>query len=398
MSNQKLKTIVAAVKCSFYDQSLLSEKVAEAVNLSGGWPKSVRHGSHVLLKPNLLTVRTPEEAVTTHPEFVRAVIRVLRQNSINEITIGDSPAGNYSWEELWKLTGMRKIADEENVKLLPFENVTRIDISKIGTLPILKELKSFDAVISLPKLKTHMLTKITGAVKNSYGLVIGRAKSAFHGKYPSPQKMAGFLAAIYGQLKPDFVIMDAVECMEGNGPANGTPHRLGLILAGEDAVAVDVCACQAYGYNATDIPMLVETGKLEAGVIDPELIQKNGDGWSLISAQKAKKSKADFLNFIPESVFHMATFFLRYRPYINPDICVKCGVCQNVCSQKAIKLPPKKTAVNSQKCILCMCCLEACSSHAIELQSAGQYFLRSFRKTIRRLILFLSHIITSDKK
>lgn len=367
-----MKTTVSAVICDSYAPPLLEEKIRLAVELAGGWPEKLKPGANVLLKPNLLSARTPEQCVTTHPEVVRAVIRELRRKGIEKITIADSPAGNYSWQELWDKTGMRKIADEEKVDLIPVDNFVRKEIPGYGSVPVLKEFSSFDMFISLPKLKTHLLTKITGAVKNSYGLMVGEAKSGFHGKCPSPRKMANFLAAVYGIIKPDFVIMDAVESMAGDGPAAGTPFKSGLIFAGADAVAVDSCACTVYGYTANEIPLLVKTESMGFGTANPELIEKAGDGWEKMKNMKAKRSISDVLHRFPEPAFKILTMLLKCRPSIKQDICVKCGKCFKVCSQKAVESASGKFTVNSGKCILCMCCIEACPVKAIDLRYPAQ--------------------------
>lgn len=382
----KNKTVVAAEICQSYDPELLKKAVANAVKAAGGWPKSLSPITSVLLKPNLLSARSPEQAVTTHPEFVRAVICELRKTGVKRIALADSPAGNYSWEKLWDKTGMKQIADEEKIDLLPMDEFKRIEINKDISVPVMKELADFDLVISLPKLKTHILTKLTAAVKNSYGLIPGPAKSMFHGQYQSPLKMGEFIADIYNIIKPDFVIMDAVECMEGQGPANGSPFPLGLVLAGEDAVAVDACACEAYNYQATDIPLLVKCAANGFGIIDHDKISRMGNGWEILKNKKPKRSKSDFLHSIPEGMFHFLTWFLSFRPYINQKSCIKCGVCEKVCSQDAIIKKGDKFKVKGSKCILCMCCMESCAEHAISLKTIwGRMFGFKKSKTSKKI-------------
>ena len=72
------KALVSCVKCRTYERDEVREKVREAIALAGGLPEKIKNGSKVLLKPNLLTAKEPENAVTTHPEFLRAVIRELK--------------------------------------------------------------------------------------------------------------------------------------------------------------------------------------------------------------------------------------------------------------------------------------------------------------------------------
>ena len=371
LNNINQKTTVAAVKCNTYERKLLRLKIDEAIKLAGGFPDSIKAGAKILIKPNLLTPKHPDTCTTTNPEIVRALVRELKSNGIDDITIGDSPAGNHSWEKLWSKTGMQSVADDENVKLLPFDNFKIASTEGIKRIPVLKELNEFDAVISVPKLKTHLLTKMTGAVKNSYGLVVGNAKSNFHGDFPSPRKMSDFIGRIFGLIKPDFVIMDAVDCMEGDGPNSGKPKHIGVIIAGKDAVAIDACACKVYGYTYSEINVLRKCVELKHGVASKDFINKTGDGWNLIEKAKAKRAKADFLFKIPESLFFIITYFARCRPVLEKKNCIKCGICANTCTQNAIKVSKKKFKLKSSKCVLCMCCIEACPYNAINLRSSS---------------------------
>ena len=367
------KTKVAAVKCSTYQTELLQTKIKDAIELAGGFPAQIKPGAKILIKPNLLTATVPEAAITTHPNIVRALIRILKEQGITDITFGDSPAGEHSWEKLWKLTGMKSVAEEENVTLMPFENFKTICIKNVAGLehvPVLKELDNFDAIISLPKLKTHLLTKVTGAVKNSYGLIIGRAKSNFHGSFPSPRKMSNFIGHLYGSLRPDFVIMDAIDCMEGDGPNYGKVKHVGAVIAGKDAVAVDSCACEIYGYTYSEINILKTTVELGYGVAGKAHVERTGNAWEAVVNANAKRSKADFLFKIPEKLFFLVTYFAKCRPVIDKKSCVRCGVCAEACSQKAITISKNKCKIQGSKCVLCMCCIEACPYHAITLTSS----------------------------
>lgn len=366
MSGNKEK--VSCVKCFSYDRPEILERVRETVNLAGGFPEKIKKGSKVLLKPNMLTAKAPEYAVTTHPEFIRAVILLLKEKGA-EVTVGDSPASEHKWEKIWTDTGIKKICDEENVRLIPFENGKIIKFKEGQNIPVLKELDDFDALISLPKLKTHVLTKITGTIKNSYGLVIGRAKSHFHSLYPSPWKMSGFIGELYGYLKPDFVIMDAVVCMEGDGPNTGSPFKGGLIFAGRDGVAVDSCAVKVFGYDYKDIMHINIAAEKGYGIADQDKIDKIGNGFEQLGKTKRKRSKADLLFKIPEKLFFIITMIAKSRPSIDTTKCVQCGICMKICSQKAIFKQNEKYKVKVSKCVLCMCCIEACSYQAIRLKS-----------------------------
>jgi uncharacterized protein (DUF362 family)/NAD-dependent dihydropyrimidine dehydrogenase PreA subunit len=368
--NKTSKTVVSAIYCNSYTQKQVTEKIKEAINTAGGLPTKFKPGCKVLINPNLLTAKTPENAATTHPSVVRGVIKYLKTKGINDISIGDSPAGNHDWKKLWDITGMSEVAKNENVTLLPFNKTKPITIDNNIIIPVLKEIDDFDGIISIPKLKTHLLTKITGAVKNTYGMIPGKAKTHFHGTHPSPQKMSRFIAKLYGTLKPDYIVMDSIECMEGEGPNTGRPAQVGLIFAGEDGVAIDSEACSIFGYKPSDILILEETTKAGFGINDKNFIERRGDGWSTINTLKAKKAiLSDIFYKIPEKLFFIISYITSCRPKINEKICLKCGKCIDECSQDAIYINHKKKyKIKSKKCILCMCCIETCPYKAISLK------------------------------
>jgi uncharacterized protein (DUF362 family)/Pyruvate/2-oxoacid:ferredoxin oxidoreductase delta subunit len=365
-------TAVAAVACPDYNPERLDAAVSDAITASGGLPPSITPGSSVLIKPNLLTAKPPEQAVTTHPDLVAALVRFLRRNGIDRIVVGDSPAGLYSWEELWEKTGYTEMARREKIRLVPFEEIHRVDFPGAGILPITKVWNDVDAVISVPKLKTHTLTKMTAAVKNSYGLIVGGAKSGLHGRYPSPRQMGEFVGRLHHLLKPDYVLMDSIVCMEGDGPSDGTPARVGVLLAGTDAVAADSMACRVYGYAPEDLPYLAIAAKEGPGIADRTRITATGNGWDIVNSIRLKRSRSDFLHRFPGWLFGLGTRFLLCKPEICPTACVRCGKCAAVCPGNAIEKHSDSTyRIDPKRCVLCVCCMEACPCHAVSMISPG---------------------------
>jgi ferredoxin len=230
-----------------------------------------------------------------------------------------------------------------------------------------------------------MLTKMTAAVKNSYGLIVGGAKSGLHGHYPSPRQMGDFIGRLHSLLKPDFVLMDAIVCMEGDGPSDGTPAPLGVLFAGLDAVAVDACACRAYGYDPTALPYLVSAAQQSSGIIDPSRITKTGNGWEIVENARLKRSRSDFLHRFPQWLFRLGTRFLLCKPEISDPPCIRCGKCAGICPGKAIGKNSDGTfRIDPKRCVLCVCCIEACPCHAIAMISPGMRFHRKIKTISRR--------------
>lgn len=376
--------IVAAVRCPDYDREAVERAVREAMTCSGVLAGTEWRGKTVLLKPNLLSPRPPGEAVTTHPEIVRAAARIIRAAGAKAIWIGDSCAGEHADATLWTKTGMQSVADDTGAVLKSFRETPASRLIGDRPVPVPGWLEQVDLIVSLPKLKTHTLTGLTCAMKNTYGLIVGGAKSSYHASHPSPRSMSKFLVHVYMALKPHAFIVDSIEALEGEGPANGSPRKVGLILAGRDGVAVDATCARMLKGGAAGIPMLSLAGKLGAGSADPAHIRVLGDGESLLDTIRLKPSLGRFLLAIPESLFKPVTHLLSCRPKIDDALCVKCGVCAEICSQKAIRrLDDGRYRVEGARCIICMCCAESCPRHAILVKSPLDLFRRLKRTAMR---------------
>ncbi|MDD5429041.1 MAG: DUF362 domain-containing protein, partial [Candidatus Omnitrophica bacterium] len=228
---------VSLVKCQDYDRDKVFDAVKRCVDLVGGIGAYVRPGTKVLIKPNLLSARTPEEGVDTHPEVVRAVVRLVKAAQGVPI-IGDSPGGyGANIDEIFDKSGMRAMAKEEGAELVKFTASKSID-----GIPFTRYLFDCDSVISVPKFKTHCLTVMTAGIKNMYGTVVGLHKVECHSKAPNEEDFVKIIAKVYSVAKPRLTIVDGITAMEGDGPSGGKTRQMGLLMAGADAVAIDAVA------------------------------------------------------------------------------------------------------------------------------------------------------------
>src|SRR3989338_794235 len=140
---------VAIVRCESYETQRVFDAVKRAVGIVGGIEKFVKPGIKVLLKPNLLSARPPEDAVDTHPEVVRAVLRLVKAAGGAPI-IGDSPGGfGKNVDEVFEISGMKRLASEEGVQLVKFRSSKFVD-----GIPISRYALDSDCFISIPKFKT----------------------------------------------------------------------------------------------------------------------------------------------------------------------------------------------------------------------------------------------------
>ncbi len=373
----KVKVKVGLVKCNTYDSNELEKALEEAMDLSGGIDVK---GKKLLLKPNILSDSDPIKAISTHPEFVRAVIKYMQKAGAVEIYIGDSPGfqrPGYSGRK----SGIRQVADETGAKWVDFTKGKTTIKTETGKkqkkFKVTSIINDVDMVISIPKIKTHMLMYFTGAVKNLFGLLPGLSKSPYHVSYPDRNNFGEMILDLLEAVKPAYSIMDAVIGMEGPGPGNGYPRPVNLIIASKNAVALDIVASSIVGYDPMDIPTNKLALKRDLGLDNISDIEVKGLNIEdvIIKDYKLIKSK-QFQNII-FNLFHFRVFEkiqqkMKPKPYFIEEKCIKCGECIKICASNANWFEEGPTgkfvAVDYNKCIRCYCCHEICPVDAIEIR------------------------------
>jgi uncharacterized protein (DUF362 family)/NAD-dependent dihydropyrimidine dehydrogenase PreA subunit len=362
---------VSLVKCSSYDTAQVHQAVRSAVDLLGGIEKFIRPSCRVLVKPNLLMAKGPESGVDTHPEIVRAVVRILKDINC-QIFIGDGPCVWGSqlniFESVYEKSGIKKVAEEESVELVSFEKRRWR-----GKFPITTWLDNCDYLVSIPKFKTHNLTILTGAIKNLFGLVPGTYKTELHKQYFDLQDFAGILVDIFEQATPALTVVDGIVAMEGEGP--GTSGRLrnpGLIVAGSDAVAVDSILSLIMGLKPKDILTTKEAARRALGVADINSIQTCGERLEdVIDAPFQLPPTSLKRKLISRPVaMGLVKRLIRFYPQVNDKKCTRCGVCIDVCPQKVVGLKNNHIVFKYRGCIACFCCMEACPDSALKIKKS----------------------------
>ena len=367
--------LVSIVRCDSYDESLVESSVSEALASIGGIGKYVKKGDKVLLKINLLSASTPEKAITTHPSIVKAMVKQV-QSAGGIPIIGDSPGGPFTHgmlESAYKKSGMSGVAQETGAILnynTESKQVSNPNGRLVKKLDIISLLDDVDVVISLPKLKTHMLTKFTGATKILFGVVPGLTKPAYHLKYAEIDMFCDMLLDILEYVKPAFSLMDGVVGIEGDGPgASGTPKQAGIILASQDSVALDVVATSIIGMKADEVPIIkraIVRGLTTGNLSDINVIGAKADDVKVKFRQPAT-GKGITKVLSNNGVRSLLMRFTLPYPFATSK-CVRCGICKQNCPAGAITIKGK-AHMNMGKCIRCYCCHELCPYKAIELKS-----------------------------
>jgi len=363
---------VIVQKCENYDLEQVYPKIKWAIEQLGGIESIIPKSKTILLNPNLVVGAEPELAVTTHPVIFEAVVKLLVEHDY-KLIYGDSP-GLGNPEKAAAKSGLKEVADRYNIKHGDFSNGKQVSVpeSKVcKQFEIVNAMFEAEAIINLPKMKAHALQRITGAIKNPFGMVLGYNKATMHSRYTNAFIFAEMLIDLNNYLKVDLHIMDGILAMEGNGPRNGTPIPMNVILVSKDPVALDTVFCKLVNVNHMIIPT-IQYGQ-EYGLGSYENIEIIGDD---INPLINKNFKVDHNPVKVEDAnkFAILRKVVR-RPYIIEDACKKCGVCVEVCplEEKALSWkngdksnPPIYDYI---KCIRCYCCQEMCPHHAIDVKT-----------------------------
>ncbi|MBN1504534.1 MAG: DUF362 domain-containing protein [Candidatus Eisenbacteria bacterium] len=362
-----MKSQVHIERCPDYSEAEVRAAVRKGLEALGGLKRLVKPGWRVLLKPNLLSARPPERAVTTHPSLIAVLAREVKACGAVPF-LGDSSAGALKGvSRVYKNTGMEDVCNREGVEIVGFE-VAGIHTRTLNgrTYTISRPVLDADFVINVPKLKTHTLEVYTGAIKNMFGAIPGLAKAGWHKAHPKPDEFAEVLVDVFSLTKPGLNVMDAIVAMEGPGPSSGTPRQMGLVLFSTDGLAMDVVACEIIGAGAGEVPTnrVAAERKLGASVLTD--IQVTG-------ADLAEVSITDFeipSNFLHRLVPRGLLGILRRHIWIHPRAdradCKLCNMCVEGCPVGAITNTGSALHFDYAKCVTCLCCHEICPHDAIE--------------------------------
>ncbi len=365
---------ISVLNCDSYDIEKL-DKIIERhfEELEAGKP-IIHEGDTVLIKPNLIIRRRPEEATTTHPEFIAAIIRAVKRRGGAPV-IADSPGGPYTKQLLKSVyvgTGMEAVASREGAQLNYDLGTTPMSSNGghvCSSFDIINPAAHADVVISAAKLKTHGQMLYSGAVKNLFGTLPGLIKPEFHFRYPEKAVFGEMLVDLCETVKPAVSFIDGIIGMEGNGPTGGTPKELGLTLAACNPHALDLYACDVVGFKPEDIPTLAAAVNRGLCPSDISSLEIKGDmNVEQVKFKAPDSASLDFAKKLPSFIRGPITKLLTPRPAIVNKGCIGCGKCAESCPQHTISIVERKAVIDYSKCIKCYCCHEMCPQRAIKIK------------------------------
>lgn len=363
-----MSEIVSARSCASYNDTKKLRETLEAVLSPQFSAYGNISGKKILLKPNMLAWRRPEDPACAHPAFLLTCAEIFTDAGA-KVTIMENPAVQTA-PAIIKAMGL-----EEKLQYLGIQTASFTDFRQVKDQPqmrfhhleIARDFEEFDAVADLAKAKTHGMMLLTLCVKNLFGLVRGSERMAWHLNVGRDfAQFADMLLDIYLAVKPSFNLVDAVVCMEGNGPGSGTPAERGWVFGGTDALALDSWLAPKLAGPEHELLLIANAGKRgllpEYHVVGPEpeiqpLILPPPPGllceWGVMLPPGFKKYLRELL---------------VARPVLQSEKCVGCGLCAKLCPPQSLKIVNKKAHFNYPDCVRCFCCQEHCPQGAITIR------------------------------
>jgi len=370
-------TEIVSVRRSLDYQESLPKAIDKLLRDLGGIERFVKKGDTVALKPNFIVYSSPSKGIVTHPLFTFEIFKRVLEAGGQPFVI-DSPGSGipfnkHSLKHMYKSTGYWETFKDYR-EYLNFDTSSKVVEIKNGLLlkkvRILTKLADSDVIINLPKMKTHSLTFITGAVKNMFGAIPGIEKTAYHSRFRNMEDFSKALIDILNVTNPALSIMDGVISLEGDGPAlNGTPRNTGVILGSKDPFSLDLVLSDIIGLSPNFIPYL-KVG-LENNVTK-DSYKVVGDQVNVPDFVLPKtfhgKSSIEIIYVYNKIVSPIYRKLFVQKPNVMKQKCIRCGVCVRSCPEKAITLDKISAKINHGKCIKCYCCHEQCPEGAIDLK------------------------------
>lgn len=268
-ASSTMTPIVSIVKV----RDSVCEAVHEAMELAG-WRRFISAGADVSLKVNLGWDLFMPGSITS-PWVVEGIIQTIR-DEVHSIAVVESDQVLVNSERAWRNSFIDRVCRRYNV---PYVNMSKGRFQRIPLDDglVLKEVDVPEILlhtemITVPVIKTHDKTTLTGPIKNQWGC-LDKLRHHYH------LVINDALVDINRVVRPRFAVLDATVGMDGNAPKSGRPRIVDRVLASGDFVALETIQAEIMGFDSTRIPHIRNCAAHGLGVADLQQIQVVGEDY-----------------------------------------------------------------------------------------------------------------------
>jgi uncharacterized protein (DUF362 family)/ferredoxin len=347
--------------------------------------------AHILIKPNLNNDLSALTGNSTDLRVLAALLQALLARGYTHVTIADGPniGTHRKGIDVFGRLGVQALARHFGAQLMDLNHAASVEVELItGPVRVGEICLQADYLISVPKIKTHAEAGMSCAIKNLMGCVVGTDKRLMHADLPAN------LVRLNEIIQPHLILVDGLVGMEGNGPGDGNPRRLDLLLAGTDAFLLDLCVARLVELDRDNIACLKiarEKGHIGDAAIsqvdelepvahlEPPpprgLITRALDHRLLTSVRDLTRPihgsetmrRLFYRLHIMQDVYEAEEAHIE-RLALNRQACDECGRCLAVCPTELPITNPGFDFWTSPDCLRCLQCAFVCPRNAITLE------------------------------
>ena len=372
-------TVVVSRSEAYTDKSINDAFLHLCDNLVPSLPSLIKPRDKVFIKINLgcTGIHKFSDRMTTHPLFLKALILALKDCGAI-VAIGDDCPVNANLLKVWEASGVLDLARHTGVELVDYFRYGADEVKGSLEFPksylISRAVLDSDIVINAANGRSHPTLVFSGAIKNIFGSIVGNRKGALHGLFPHVKEFSKILVDIFQTVAPVFSFLDLTTVVGGLGIKRSV-HSVGLMIGGQDAIAIDTLAVSSIGYSKLDNYVLKYGAQIGIGVNNIKNINIKGLDWDGLDKKQlpypyiAEKLKENLYDKFSRRL-NLTT--LRPRPVIDSRDCISCRNCFLICPKNAvIQKKCGAYSIQLERCSDCYCCIKVCENNAIKLEFLG---------------------------
>ncbi len=361
-------------------------KAVEQCFLTLNFKSKIKSNMKVLIKVCLPNATAKDNAETTHPSVVRAIVDILTKMNV-KCVVADSPEGKYNehfLNDVYLNTGMLEMANLTTCELNQNLKITELQVEngvKTKAITVLEVVNEVDLIINVGKLKFDENLGFLGATANIFGLIPGNMKSLIFNRFHSLGDFNDYVIDMYETLKDKIAIniLDGIVSLE----AGNTQRMLNCLAVSESAYALDACI-----FDILNIPYSNTLLKQASA----RSICKIDKPYKLVG-EKIEKFKVQDFSIVEFDTYteikQPKGYFKTHqeRVVIEPKKCKGCKICSKICPTNAILMKYDKNGelyaeVDYKKCIFCNKCVTACPYSVVKHKTPLAY--KSLKREVQK--------------
>lgn len=215
------------------------------------WDEVISPGSTVFVKPNL-TWPVPRPGVTTSPRLLEALLAVLRSRC-GRLVVGESDGGTFRAETAFAQHNLDRICARYDAELINLSRLPAVLLEEtVAGRRIQIEVSAFlleevDVFVTVPVLKTHVVTRVTLGLKNQWGCIPSPMRLLYH------HVLDHGIVALNRAINPKICVLDGTYALDRRGPLEGDPIPAGWLVVSDNVVALDTVGAYLLDVDARRI-------------------------------------------------------------------------------------------------------------------------------------------------